>query len=214
MNIFLFSVTNNLQEELRDTLKEEITKRGNTVAYISSEPQSGDRPYYLSTIEDYSQISSDVKVDYFDLSENFSDEDLEKLLGYGAIYLSGGNTYVFMDSARKRNIYPILRKHLENGGLLIGASAGSIIMTPSIDLARFGDENIPNLTDTKGFGFVDFEFHPHFKRGDNEYLIEYLKDKKGNLYTCEDGHGIFYSNGETRLFGVTPTGKKGEKMGQ
>ena len=114
MSILLLSVTDNLDPDLRESLRLEIAMRGNTVAYISSEPQEGDRPYYLSTIEDYSKISEGVKVDYFDLSENFSDENLLKLLNYGTIYLSGGNTYVFMDSANKRNISQILNKHLES----------------------------------------------------------------------------------------------------
>lgn len=203
MNIFLLSVTDNLQTDLRNSLTEELSKRGGTVAYISSEPQDSNRPYYKSTIEDYSHFGNDIKVDYFDLSDNFSDEALLKLLDYGTIYLSGGNTYAFMDAAKKRNIYPILKKHLENGGLLIGASAGSIMMTPSIDLAGMGgDKNTPNLKDTTGFNFVDFEFHPHFK--DNEvpdYLSEYMKGRGYDLYTCKDGSGIFYSNGKIRLFG-------------
>ncbi len=203
MNIFLLSVTDNLQTDLRNSLTEELLKRGGTVAYVSSEPQDDDRPYYKSTIEDYYHFGESIKVDYFDLSSNFSDEDLLKLLNYGAIYLSGGNTYVFMDSANKRNIYPILKKHLENGGLLIGASAGSIMMTPSIDLAGIGgDKNTPNLKETAGFNFVDFEFHPHFKNNEvPDYLSKYTKGKDHDLYTCKDGDGIFYSNGEIRLFG-------------
>lgn len=203
MNIFFLSVTDNLQTDLRDSLSEELSKRGGTVAYISSEPQDSSRPYYKSTIEDYSQFGRNIKVDYFDLSDDFSDEALSKLLDYGAVYLSGGNTYAFMDSAKKRNIYPILKKHLENEGLLIGASAGSIMMTPSIDLAGIGgDKNTPNLKDTTGFNFVNFEFHPHFK--DNEvpdYLSEHMKGKNHDLYTCKDGSGIFFSNGEVRLLG-------------
>lgn len=201
MNIFLLSVTDNLQEDLRKSLGNEIAKRGNTVAYISSEPQSGERPYYLSTIEDYSKISTGVKVDYFDLSDDFTDKTLLKLLNYGAIYLSGGNTYVFMDSANRRELNQILKKHLGNDGLLVGASAGSIMMTPTIDLAGLEDENTPNLKDTKGFGFIDFEFHPHFKETDNERLNEYMRGKVGDVYTCKDGSGIFYSNGEIELFG-------------
>lgn len=201
MNIFLLSVTDNLQNDLRSCLKVEIEKRGNTVAYISSEPQIEDQPYYLSTIKDYSEVGSGIKVDYFDLSNSFSDLDLEKLLDYGTIYLSGGNTYVFMNSARKRNLFPVLKKHLQNGGLLIGASAGSIMMTPSIDLAGFEDDNIPNLKDTNGFGFLNFEFHPHYKEGNLKYLHDYTRDRSNELYVCKDGGGIFYSDGQIKLFG-------------
>lgn len=203
MNIFLLSVTDNLQEDLSASLNEEIKKRGDAVAYISSEPQDDNRPYYLSTIKDYSQISGSIKVDYFDLSKNFSDEDLLKLLNYGTIYLSGGNTYVFMDSANKRGLRSILNKHLENNGLLVGASAGSIMMTPSIDLAGLEDENSPNLQDTKGFGFIDFEFHPHFDSKDEGRLSQYIEKRNCEIYTCKDGSGIFYSNDKINLFGET-----------
>nr|MBP6948923.1 Type 1 glutamine amidotransferase-like domain-containing protein [Candidatus Paceibacterota bacterium] len=163
MNIFLLSVTDNLNLELKDTLGSEIKKSGNKVAYISSEPQEAPREYYLSTIKDYETISEGVEVDYFDLSDDFSDESLEDMLHYGVIYLSGGNTYMFLNDARKRSLYKILRKHLQNGGLLIGASAGALMMTPSIDIAEGFGENIFGLIDVKGFAFVPFEFFPHFE---------------------------------------------------
>ena len=162
MNIFLLSETDNLNSELRETLGDEIQKRGNKVAYISSQPQDAPRPYYLSTIDDFEKISEGVQVDYFDLSDDFSDESLEEMLHYGTIYLSGGNTYIFMNDARKRSLYKILRKHLNNGGLLVGASAGAIMMTPTIDIAGGFDENIFGLIVVKGFAFVQFEFHPHY----------------------------------------------------
>lgn len=203
MPIFFLSVTDNLNSDLKKCLADEIAKWGNKVAYISSEPQSGDRPYCVSTIADYSEISKDIRVSYFDLSDNFSDEALARLPEYGTIYLSGGNTYIFMDSARRRNVKQILKKHLDNGGLLIGASAGSLMMTPSIDIAGFADENTPGLTDMSGFGFVDFEFHPHFNGDEEErtFLSEYARKKNVKLYTCKDGGGIFYSEGRVRMFG-------------
>lgn len=203
MNIFLLSVTDNLNSELRETLGNEINKRGNKVAYISSEPQEAPREYYLSTMDDFSKISEGVKIDYFDLSDNFSDESLEKILEYGTIYLSGGNTYIFMSDARKRSLYKLLRKHLNNGGLLIGASAGAIMMTPVIDIANGFDENILNLSDVKGFAFVPFEFHPHYEDVHREYLSSYMKDKENNLYLCRDGDGIFCGDDGIELFGNT-----------
>ena len=52
-----------------------------------------------------------------------------------------------MDMARKRGLQTILEQYLANGGVLIGASAGSIMCTPSIELAKFGDENEVGMTD-------------------------------------------------------------------
>lgn len=201
MSIFFISRTDNLNSDLKNFLEKEISKRGNSVAYISSEPQEKDKPYYLSTIIDYKEINNDIQVDYFDLSDGFSDKALERLLEYGVIYLSGGNTYVFMNYAKKRNLGLILEKHTKNGGLIIGASAGSVMMTPSIDLAAIGDKNTPNLKDTSGFGFVNFEFCPHFCEEYYSFLSEYAKRKNVKIYTCKDGSGIFCSDTGIKLLG-------------
>ena len=201
--IFLLSMMSPLDEGLRQTLAREILKRGTKVAYISSSPQSGDRPYYQSTIADYAAISPDIRVDYFDLSEDFSDTELAKLSTYAAIYLSGGNTFTFMDSARKRGLQTILEQYLANGGVLIGASAGSIMCTPSIELAKFGDENEVGMTDFSGFGFVEFEFHPHFidEPAEHERLAEYKRAHGREIYTCKDGAGLHVSEPRIEMFG-------------
>lgn len=192
-----------LDEELRKTLSEEILKRGTTVAYISSSPQNGDRSYYQSTITDYAAISPDIRVDYFDLSDAFTNEMLATLSSYAAIYLSGGNTFTFMDSARKRGLQIILEQYLANGGVLIGASAGSIMCASSIELAKFGDENEVGMTDFLGFGFVDFEFHPHFTGESDERtrLAEYQRTHGREIYTCKDGAGLHVSDSGVEAFG-------------
>lgn len=202
MQIFLLSRTDNLRADLREALEREIALRGNKIAYISSEPQIGEKPFYRSTIQDYSVISAQAHVDYFDLSDAFSDSDLSALKEYGTIYLSGGNTFVFMDMARKRNLYPIVKTHGENGGLLIGASAGALMMTPSISLAAIADENTPALTDLSGFSFVPFEFHPHYANSaeENDFLRAHC-DASKMIYTCKDGDGIYCSNGDIKTFG-------------
>lgn len=192
-----------LDEGLRKTLAEEILKRGTKVAYISSSPQSGDRPYYQSTIADYAAISPDIRVDYFDLSNVFTDEMLAELSSYAAIYLSGGNTFTFMDAARKRGLQKILEQYLANSGVLIGASAGSIMCTPSIELAKFGDENEVGMTDFSGFGFVDFEFHPHFTGDPDEYerIKEYRRTHEREVYVCKDNAGLHVMEAHLATFG-------------
>ena len=205
VHIFLLSCTDNLNSELRAAMRRELAARGGRVAYISSAPQSGERRYYQSTVADYSAIYPEVVVDYVDLSEQFSNEALDALCSYNSIYLSGGNTYVFLDDARRRGLQTRLEKHLANGGLLIGASAGAIMLTPSIDLAGVlgGDKNTPQIIDTTGFGFLDFEFHPHYRGSSKEdaYLSAYAGQHNRTVYACKDGDGVLYTNENTQLFG-------------
>ncbi len=202
-NIFLLSMMSPLDEELRQALAREILKRGTKVAYVSSSPQEDDRLYYQSTIADYAAISPELTVDYFDLSDAFTDDVLATLPSYAAIYLSGGNTFTFMDSARKRGLKTILEQHLANGGVLIGASAGSIMCTPSIEIASDADTNEIGMTDFTGFGFVGFEFQPHFSDTDEEceWLTEYQRKNGREIYTCKDGAGLHVTNTGIELFG-------------
>lgn len=108
-----------------------------------------------------------------------------------------------MDSARKRGLQAILEQYLANGGVLIGASAGSIMCTPSIELAKFGDENEVGMTDFSGFGFVDFEFHPHFtgEPEEREHIEEYQRAHNRNIYLCKDGAGLHVLDSQLITFG-------------
>lgn len=206
MTFALLSCTDNLDPKLSEVLAKEIKDRGAKVAYISSSPQEEPFPYYHSTIADYKAIDEAIEVAYFDLSSRFSDADLAKLRDYGSIYLSGGNMFAFLDAARKRNLYPILKACADAGGLLIGASAGSIILTPSVKIADDEDENNVGMTDFTGFHFVDFEFYPHWQNtlAQREYVERYQRAHSAiHIYTCVDGGGIFIEKGGVRLFGNT-----------
>lgn len=197
MNIFLLSESCDLREDLQNALRDEISKRGNRIAYISSEPQQGERPYYFSVVKDYKVINNSIEIDYFDLSDAFSDEDLSKLAAYGAVFLSGGNTYTFLDSARRRGLQKILEQILEKNGLLIGVSAGALMMTPTIELAK--SENLIGLQDSSGFGFVPFEFFPHYTKENKNFPMNYSTAR--TVYLCKDGDGIFVSGESVTMFG-------------
>ena len=197
MNMFLLSMIDGLNAEIKKALQDEISKRGNRVAYVSSEPQSGEKPYYLANIKDFKVISDEIEVDYFDLSDDFSDELLNGLSTYGVVYLAGGNTYTFLAAAKKRNLQNILEHILDKDGLLIGVSAGALIMTPSVELAA--SENLAALQDSSGFAFVPFEFFPHYEADGKEFPVGYLT--KNTIYLCKNGDGIFVSGNGMKKFG-------------
>jgi peptidase E len=75
--------------------------------------------------------------------------------------------------------------------------------TPSIELANFGDEDEVGTTDFSGFGFVDFEFHPHFTDVpvEHERLAAYRRDHGRDVYVCKDGAGLYVTNDEVVTFG-------------
>lgn len=195
MTIFLLSDTEHPNPVLRERLQKEIAAHGNKIAYISSEPQDERREYFGRTADEYAAISKDISLAYFDLSDAYSDEALARLADFGVIHLSGGNTFAFLDTLRKRNIKPLLERHLHNGGLIIGVSAGSIVMTPAITTASVGDGDVNaiGMTDLTGLGFVDFSFLPHFYNTERGRALakEYSVASSATLYACSDNDGVF-----------------------
>ena len=207
MSIFLLSSTNSLAPELSEKLKTEISKRGNRIAYIPSAPLGDDRYFFNSTRNDFREIDGGTELDYFDLGDSFSDDELSKIKEYKIVFLSGGNTFTFLDNARKRKLKDILVEVLDNGGLIIGVSAGAIIMTDTIDIALGADSNDVSMTDFTGFEFVHDIFYPHasFSDEEMEMLRRYTKTANQDLLICAEDSGVYYEYNKRTLFGRVNT---------
>ncbi|TIR26962.1 MAG: hypothetical protein E5X35_34540 [Mesorhizobium sp.] len=75
----------------------------------------------------------------------------------------GREHHAFLARLRRGCMLERLRNWANDGGLLIGTSAGSILMTPSIaEDALFGNERPENLKDGAALDLVPFEFFPSY----------------------------------------------------
>jgi dipeptidase E len=104
-----------------------------------------------------------------------------------AFYVSGGNTFYLLDQIRKRKFDVYLKKALRTK-VYVGCSAGSIIMTPSIEVASIppGDTNLPGLTDLTGLAYVDFEIEPHCDERRFAKIRKYATDHHKRIYALDD----------------------------
>lgn len=143
MKLFLLSDLENLNDELK--FKEEVSKHSNKIAYISSSPQGEERPWFNNCAKELKKINLEIELTYFDLSRKFTDEKLQDLLNFEILLLSGGNTFEFLQSIKNRNFDKIIEKFKKK--LIIGTSAGAIILTPSVKIASFEDENTIGMID-------------------------------------------------------------------
>ncbi|MGH0035062.1 MAG: Type 1 glutamine amidotransferase-like domain-containing protein [Myxococcota bacterium] len=114
------------------------------------------------------------------------------------VYLSGGNTFVFLAHLRRNGLLGPLRRFVDRGGVLAGLSAGAILMTPDIGLAAWPpfdrDENEPHLR-KRHWGALDlvpFEFFPHYRHSARyrRALSGYARRARRPLYACRDGSGL------------------------
>jgi dipeptidase E len=140
---------------------------------------------------------------YFDVDEEFKESMLQDFKYCDGILLSGGNTYHFLKNLKERTIDRYIKEMVQEGKPLIGVSAGSIIMSKSIKIAEFHDQNEVQLRDLAGLGLVDFEFMPHCTREKHQLddLLKYSFFQEETIFTCDDGDGIVIDGEKVEFYG-------------
>lgn len=116
-------------------------------------------------------------VEFLDLETN-SDVNFE---GKDTIYVCGGNTFKLMKAVNESNFKEEILKVLNRGGMYIGASAGALILSPTIAIAGEvePDDNEVGLEEMSGMNIIDFETLPHYSP-DQDSQIRTYKLKTNN----------------------------------
>jgi dipeptidase E len=168
-----------------------MTGRGRRIGYVPSGSEP-DRRFYRERQAYYAGLDLDLSV-FFDTTGQLDEAALNTLLDCDAIHLSGGNTRAFLQLLKAHGLLVPLAEWARNDGLLIGTSAGAILMTPTVALdAMFSGEDPWAVRDGTALDLVPFEFFPHLDRS-ADYLPEllaYSTVTSRRLAACRDGDGI------------------------
>ncbi|MBU3091823.1 peptidase E [Clostridium sp. CM028] len=195
---------------LKKKMKELFLDKKYTLSYI---PSMTDRNLkcFEKTKNKLSEYGN-FEFNYFDIDYFCNIEKIDKIFKSEVIYLSSGNTYYFLNSLKKRYFITRLRRYVENGGYVIGLSAGAIMMAKDISAAQFGDEDIVGLSDLSSLDLVDFDFMPHWNHHSHylEDLKEYSNNTGNTVYTCNDGDGIIVIDNKLHFYGDIKMIKEGE----
>ena len=146
----------------------------------------------------------------FPLGINYDKERLDLLMKSDAIHIGGGNTFELLFLLRHRGMIDLLREYVNNGGILMGNSAGGIVMCNQIRIAGFADENYLGMEDLNSLGLVDFEVKPHWEywkkfKGDFENYIEATGE---TLFCLRETESIWVTENSIKFYGGMP-----EKIG-
>src|SRR5699024_1126939 len=96
---------------------------------VTADPVYKERNYHVPrSVQQLEYLG--CQVDIFD----FDTMPAESLLSYQVVEMTGGNPYYLLASIRAHNAEPVLRKIAEVG-LLIGWSAGAVVLGPTLDVA-------------------------------------------------------------------------------
>lgn len=179
-----------------------LSKTSCRIAYIPSASDHSRR--YFKKVQDHYHKVGVTKVTYFDLGAEFDTNQWSKMLTYDAWHLSGGDPFAFLDLLQQRSFKSHLLTFLNAGKLVIGVSAGAMVLTKSLGLAYEHDQRSFPPKSPRALGIVDFEFFPHFEDNPTQFslLTKYAKSQRVKVYACDDGGGLEVSGGLVQSIGV------------
>lgn len=169
-----------------------------------------DRKHFNHTKDYWSKYGINDYV-FYSLDDEYNERSIKRLNACDIVYLSGGNTFRFLFSIKERKFDKFLRSYLLKGGVVIGISAGAMVLTPTI---RFTYEyhkyrgdleglNTDNLKDLSGIGIVKFEFIPHVDEENKSNFIRTVGYNYSDYpkYHVADGGAVIINGSEIRCFG-------------
>lgn len=143
-------------------------------------------------IKNFSNINSKVN------NTTLTLENLQTIKDYDVIYFTGGDIAPLINLANNTNIKEIIKEYLNNGGIIIGESAGSIIFSEDckwcydVKKGTKPKYNI-SLPTYEGLGFTNINIYPHFNKvtlEQKEILKEYQLKNNIKITPLKDGEYI------------------------
>lgn len=134
------------------------------VAYITTaaDPYPADnRPWYDGNRQKLVDLGFSV-TDY-DIKGKTEAELIADLTPYDLIYVEGGNVFYLLYHMRLSGMDKALPKLLKSGKIYVGSSAGSAVLSPTIEHATMFDsvDAASLLKDYRGLGLIKEQIHPH-----------------------------------------------------
>lgn len=163
---------------------------GGRIGYVPSGPDP-ERVFVRDRETYYARYGWEVAVVYdLDVEHNAGHRD--RLLACDAIHLSGGDTLAFLSRLKRAGMLDVLHDWAQAGGLLIGVSAGAMLMTPSVAAEHLFQGKRPDSTpEQDAMSLVPFEFFPHAQDARLfDELLAYSRNSPRPIAACADGEGI------------------------
>lgn len=182
MKVFLTSSVDVVARDIIQHIDQENLK----LLFIdtASEVESGDKQWLKDDRAALVEVGFDVS-DYT-LTNKTLDDIKQHITESDVIFFSGGNTFYLLQQIQKTGCEEEIRKFVNEGGIYIGSSAGSIVagsdLSPTIKLDNV--EKAPDLVGYKGLGVVDVVVLPHW--GSDHFREAYLNNRIEQAYNNDN----------------------------
>ncbi|GHV14832.1 putative peptidase Lmo0363 [Fibrobacterales bacterium] len=160
--LFLASFFSGVASLFKDFVGEDI--KGKTVTFIPTAAIPEKVTFYVGA-DKKALEKLGLIVDELEITKSTQEEIKNKLETNDFIFVSGGNTFYLLQELIKTGTDKIIKEQIKKGKIYIGASAGSMILSPNIEYAGELDDSgkAPELKNKfKALNEIDFYPIPHF----------------------------------------------------
>lgn len=196
----------------------EIIDHSNPLLYIPLAMDESEHSYD-SCYEWINEELSQVQLPRIDMVRNFDELAKKDYSIYCALFIGGGNTYKLLKGIKDSGAFDKIKEYINNGGIVIGGSAGAVIFGYDIDIISAMDPNDVELKDTKGFNVLNgVSIFPHYtnkksKLTEEENIARHNKFTKvikdfsminGEVIAIPEEDAIFVNDDELEILGNRP----------
>lgn len=159
----------NIDNAVRQLIREH---RFRNVAIVTTASDEKAKNKYSQLARDQFRNMGIEQVDFVDLEFETID-----FTAYDIIYVCGGNTFKLLKFVNKSHFKTAVQSLLRRNGMYIGVSAGSIIFSPTIDIANEvdPDPNDVGIKDLAGLDIVPFHVGVHYAIDTEEEVVVFEK---------------------------------------
>ena len=142
--------------------------------------------YAVSTKEYFEKLGF-KKVSFVDVEF----DDPAALKYFDVIYLNGGNTFYLLHHLKKSGADKIL-KEIADKAILVGTSAGAMVLGPDIKIADLFDaeRNIISLKDFSALNLTDIITYPHYQKESENRIKDFEKENNCQVTRLKDGQAV------------------------
>jgi dipeptidase E len=177
-NIFLTSSLQSVAKDLAKHLDSKIKKF--LFINTASEIEKGDKTWLIKDRDSMTDLR--YQLEDYTLADKTKNQVANALAKVDGVIMAGGNTFYLLWKIQQSDSAEPIKKFVEDGGVYIGSSAGSMVAGPDLYATREKKEldPVPEIKDFKGLGITDIMIQPHW--GSEHFKESYLNEIMRHSY--------------------------------
>jgi len=203
MKLLLLSSSKFIRNDLKPYLSKSLGEL--RVAHITT-ASKGEGVDDLSYLERTKAIFKNSGCYFEDLDLDGKDEKYLRvyLKNFDAVFVNGGSTFYLLKSIRESGFDKVIKELLPQGFIYIGASAGSYVCCPTIEMSLWRHQDRYDhcgLTDLNALNLVPFLISVHYSPEHRDLIKEKIAKTNYEVKILNDDQAILVDGEKTVLLG-------------